>query len=126
AMVVDALGARESFRLVLSDNRGPDRELVRMEGRPVDIRGETKLALVSRYRTRDITSNLAALEASTRLQELLAGKFRKAHLIRDNGEAQLSISKRGKALLRSSGAPRIPEGGDGDGEGEAITTAAGS
>jgi hypothetical protein len=124
AMVVDALRARESFRLVLADNRGPDRELVRMEGRPVEIRGGTMLALVSRYRTRDTTSNLTADQAGTRLRELLAGDFRKVHLIRDDGDTQLSISKRGKALLRSSGAPRIPEGGDEDGEGEAITNVA--
>ncbi len=101
AMVADALRRRQAFRLVLADHRGPDRELLRMEGRPVDLRGETMLALVSRYRSRDVTSNLRLDEACSRLQELLAADFRKAHLIRDDGETQLSISKRGKALLRA-------------------------
>lgn len=110
AMVTDALRGRQAFRLVLADHRGPDRELLRMEGRPVDIRGETMLALVSRYRTRDTTENLPPDQARARLQALLAGDFRRAHLTRDAAEAQLSISKRGKALLRTRGSGRGPEG----------------
>lgn len=117
AMVADALRGRQAFRLVLADHRGPDRELLRMEGRPVDIRGETMLALVSRYRTRETTSNLPLDEACARLRALLTGDFRRAHLIRPDGETQLSISKRGKALLRTRGRSRSSDGETLDDEG---------
>lgn len=101
SLVVAALASRQPFRLVLSDHRGPEPDLLRMEARPVDIRGTTMLALVSRYRTRDVTSNVAREEVGSRLNELLASHFRRAHLSLEGREMQLAISKRGKALLRT-------------------------
>ncbi len=99
--LADALAAGTLQRLVFAQPDGvqPD-DLLRLTGRPLQLRGQACVSRVYRHRTRDITKNLPAAEALA-LLPTLAGKpgFRKLHLFTATEESQLSFSKRGKALL---------------------------
>ena len=62
-MLADGLRQRRPCRLVLAKYQGADPDLVRVEARLVEIKGEARLSFVHRYRTRDVTTNLAAPQA---------------------------------------------------------------
>jgi hypothetical protein len=94
--------------LVLSKYQGDEHELLRVQARPVVIRGERCFSFVYRYRSRDVTANLPLPQALHRVDELLGGSFRQANLKSGALEAQLGFSKRGKALLRTSGGAGRP------------------
>ena len=87
--------------LVLSKYEGDEPELLRVQARPVVIRGEPCLSFVYRYRSRDTTVNLAQPQALQRVDELMGSGFRQANLQAGGSEAQLGVSKRGKTLLRT-------------------------
>ena len=96
-----ALG-QAAARLVLSKYRGPETDLLRVQARPVAIKGVPNLSFVYRYRARDVILNLPVPQALQRIDELLGCAFRQAHLQTVDSETQLSFSKRGKVLLRTT------------------------
>jgi len=116
-----AQASREAapLRLVLSKYQGAEPDLQRVQARPIVVRGEQCLSFVHRYRSRDVTENLPLPQALQRVEELLDSGFRQANLQAGAIDAQLGISRRGKALLRTSRpkpaalgvAARAPEGG---------------
>jgi hypothetical protein len=105
--VEEALAQGRLHKLVLAQPEGvqPD-DLQRITARPLPLRGEVCLSLVYSHRTRDVTKNLPLPEALA-LLPTLAGKpgFRKLHALTADGESQLAISKRGKALFGHTAAP---------------------
>jgi len=100
-LVAAALG-QAAARLVLAKYQGPEPDLLRVQARPVAIKGVPSLSFVYRYRTRDDILNLPVPQALQRIDELLGGAFRQAHLQTVDSETQLSFSKRGKVLLRAT------------------------
>jgi hypothetical protein len=116
-LLADGLRQRRPCRLVLAKYQGADPDLVRVEARLVEIKGEARLSVVHRYRTRDVTSNLAPPQALQQVEQLLRHDFRQAHIFAADRETQLTISKRGKGLLRT--VKRAPAEGAEDGTGEA-------
>ena len=101
-LLTQASGKAAPMSLVLSKYQGDEPELLRVQARPVVIRGAICLSFVYRYRSRDVTANLPLPQALQRVDELLGGSFRQANLRSGALEAQLGFSKRGKALLRTS------------------------
>ncbi len=101
ALLADGLRRGAPIRLVLAKYHGDEPDLVRLQARPVAIRGETRLSFVYSYRTRDVTSNLSFPEALQRVEQLLRHDFRRAHLIDGDRQTQLTVTRRGKALLRT-------------------------
>ncbi len=99
-LLAQSLQADPSLNLVLSKYRGTEPDLQRVQARPLVIRGDRCLSFVYRYRSRDVTVNLPAAQALQRVEELLASGFSQANLQADGIDAQLGISKRGKALFR--------------------------
>jgi hypothetical protein len=101
-LLTQASGKAAPMTLVLSKYQGDEPELLRVQARPVVIRGAICLSFVYRYRSRDVTANLPLPQALQRVDELLGDSFRQANLRSGALEAQLGFSKRGKALLRTS------------------------
>jgi len=87
-------------KVVLGNHIGPVDDLVRVQARPVTIKGQACLSFVHRHKTRDIVKNLPVAEAVGVLLDMVGRDFRNAHLLTTTEEIQLAISKKGKATLR--------------------------
>ena len=88
-------------KLILSKNRGDDKELQRIAIRPVTLKGQPVLSFVFSYKTRDITKNYVVADALLHIEQKLQNEFKAAHLFSPQQEVQLDISKKGKISLRS-------------------------
>ena len=100
-LLAQSLQAGLPLKLVLSRYRGTEPDLQRVQARPLVIRGDRCVSFVYRYRSRDVTVNLPSSQALQRVDELLASGFSQANLQAGCIDAQLGISKRGKALFRA-------------------------
>ena len=80
-------------------------ELTRISMRPATIRGETRVAIVHRHATRDLTRHVGVDDAIDAVREELRGRFGHATLALDAGELQLLTSRKGRrTLIRPRGA----------------------
>ncbi|MFJ3482194.1 class I SAM-dependent methyltransferase [Pseudomonas sp. NPDC090202] len=86
-------------KLVLAKYAGEEADLQRIIIKPVTIKGQPCLSFVYRYKTRDITKNLALTEAQALIAELLPESFKNAHLLSLTDEVQLAFGKKGKSTL---------------------------
>lgn len=100
ALLDGLVARRELVRLILGKHCGPEPELVRLTVRPVTLRSTEQLSFVYSYKTRDITKNFSLDDGRRQLRELFGTSFRNAHLFSPAEEIQLTLSKKGKALLR--------------------------
>jgi hypothetical protein len=88
-------------KLMLASYHGDEPQLERVLARTIELRGQSHLSLVWRYKTRDITKNLPLDEALATLPGLLGpAGFRNAHLHTPAEEVQLAFSKKGKGSVR--------------------------
>jgi SAM-dependent methyltransferase len=95
-----ALAAGSLARLQLSKYIGAEPDLQRLIVRPVLLRGEPQLSLLYRYRTRDITRNLAVEAGLALLAEQLAASYEHAHLQTASEDVQLIVNRKGRARLQ--------------------------
>lgn len=86
-------------RLVLSRYQGPQAGLLRVQLRPILLKSGTQLSLLFKNQTFDQTKNLSLAEVQNELQGWLPEQFKAALLEFNGGEWQLTVSKKGKALL---------------------------
>ena len=89
-------------RLVLSKYKGMEADLNRITIRPVQIKDQQLLSFLYEYRTNHITKNLTLQESIEKLQSLIGNDFHNAHMITDEWEQQLSLSKKGKWLVNKN------------------------
>jgi hypothetical protein len=94
-----ALAAGSFVKLVLGKPRAAAGDLVRVSARSVLLKGEAVVSFVHTHKTRDITKNLAAIDAVQQARELIATTFSHAHLFTTTQEVQLMISKKGRQTL---------------------------
>jgi hypothetical protein len=107
-----ALADNTLQRLVFSKYCGDNKELKRIAMRPVELKGQRLLSCLYEYRTNHITKNVELAEVETLSQQWLESEFQNAHLITQEWEVQLSISKKGKVLInkyRNKNAPKASE-----------------
>ena len=88
-------------KLVLAKYHGPEPELLRVIARRLTVRGEPCLSFVYRYKTKDVTKNVAIAEAIAAIAEVLGSAFENAHLLTTAHDIQLAVSRKGKWSLRS-------------------------
>jgi SAM-dependent methyltransferase len=93
-------------RLKLGGYHGPEADLKSVEGRKVAIKAGERLSLVLRYKTRDITKNLTADEATTFLTQGLAEHYRSARLETTGFDLQFERQGDKQRLKRSEVAGR--------------------
>lgn len=101
SLVQAHLNQNTLVKIVLAHHVGPTEDLVRVQVRPVILKGQACLSFVHSHTTRDITKNLPVAEGLAWLQSLVGQDFRNAHLLTPTEDIQLAISKKGKATLRS-------------------------
>jgi hypothetical protein len=89
-------------RLVLSKYKGAEADLQRVSIRPVHIKDQKCLSFVYEYATQHITKNFSLNDARLQLEASIAIDFHNAHMITDDWETQLSVSKKGKLLINKS------------------------
>ncbi|MCE2595958.1 SAM-dependent methyltransferase [Motilimonas cestriensis] len=94
----NAMTDNQLQRLVFSKYRGDNKELKRIALRPVELKGQRLVSCLYEYHTNHITKNVAPDEVISLCQQWLESEFSNAHLITDEWEIQLSISKKGKVL----------------------------
>ena len=94
-----ALVGQPFIKLVLSKPRAAAGDLARVTVRPVTLKGEAQLSFVYTHATRDITKNLAIVDALAALRLLLTERLANAHLFTDFEEVQLLTSKKGRQTL---------------------------
>ncbi|GGP77191.1 class I SAM-dependent methyltransferase [Shewanella ulleungensis] len=107
---VSALTDNTLQRLVFSKYRGEDKELTRIAVRTIELKGQRLASCLYEYRTNHITKNIELVDAGTLCQQWLGKDFQSAHLITNEWEVQLSISKKGKVLInkyRNKNTPKI-------------------
>jgi Methyltransferase domain len=97
-------------RLVLSKYKGTEADLDRITIRPVQIKGQQLLSFLYEYRTNHITKNLTLQESMEKLQLLIGSDFHNAHMITNEWEQQLSLSKKGKWLVNKNRNKNFMEG----------------
>ena len=106
-LVWQAVEGGTLVKLVLSRHHGEPADLQRIDARPLLLRGEAALGFTYHHTTRDVARNLPPEEALPLLRTLVGtGGFRSAHLLTTAQDAELMLSKRGRAALRLGAAER--------------------
>lgn len=99
SLTKQAMADKSLQRLLLTKYQGPKDELQRLLISPVEIKSELRWRFVWQYQTNHQTENYPADEAGRLLTELLPAHFKAGQLSTETSEVQLTISKKGKALL---------------------------
>jgi SAM-dependent methyltransferase len=81
-------------------------EVERVTVRPVSVRNEMVLSFVYSYPTKVITKNVSVADVRATMRGLLQASFFRGHLMSSTENVDLSISKKGKAVLHRVKAPR--------------------
>ena len=96
----NAFNNQQLQRIVLSKYKGEDSQLKRITVRPIELKGQTLLSFLYEYKTNHITKNLTLKEAIDFCKSELGNHFFNAHLLSNDWEVQLSVSKKGKVLFK--------------------------
>jgi hypothetical protein len=96
----NAFNEQQLQRLVLSKYKGDEIDLKRVTIRPVVLKEQLILSFLYEYKTNHITKNLTIEESLTFWQSEIGNHFFNAHLLTNEWEVQLSVSKKGKALMK--------------------------
>jgi protein-L-isoaspartate O-methyltransferase len=88
----------------------PGTDILRVTLRLVTVRGEQVVSCVQSYATKDVTKNIDVADVRATLRGLLQASFLRGHLISSTENIDLSISKKGKAVLHQvkANAPSQP------------------
>ena len=109
ALLATSLHQHTFIKLVLARHVGAEPDLQRVTAKPLTVKGQASLSFVYRYKTRDITRNLALDEALGLIDELLPASFRNAHLLSLSDEVQLEFTKKGKPMLHRNAVQQVRE-----------------
>lgn len=107
-------------RVLLSAPQGGEPGLLRVQVRPILLRGEPHLSFVFSHATRDLTRNLPVEAGLDEISALLGHPFRSAHLESRQVAWQLTLSRKGRGHLSSHatgspGADATPAAAPGEG-----------
>tara|TARA_R110001583_G_scaffold51161_12_gene159816 strand:- start:845 stop:2038 length:1194 start_codon:yes stop_codon:yes gene_type:complete len=96
----DAFNEQQLQRLVLSKYKGDETDLNRITIRPVVLKDQVLLSFLYEYKTNHITKNLTIEDALIFWKSEIGTHFFNAHLLSNEWEVQLSVSKKGKVLMK--------------------------
>ncbi len=114
ALLAESLQQQSFVKLVLARHVGTEADLQRITAKPLTVKGQARLSLTLRYKTRDITRNLPLDDALAQVGEWLPGSFRNAHLLSLADEVQLEFSKKGKPMLHRNAAQQVRQAAAGE------------
>ncbi|WP_413700948.1 class I SAM-dependent methyltransferase [Psychromonas sp. KJ10-10] len=84
----------------MSKYKGDEPDLNRITIRPVVLKNQHLLSFLYEYKTNHITKNLTIEQSIAFFQAELGNHFFNAHLLSDEWEMQLSVTKKGKVLMK--------------------------
>lgn len=96
----NAFNQQQLQRLVLSKYKGDEADLKRITIRPVRLKDQPLLSFLYEYKTNHVTKNLNIADSFSFWQAELGKHFFNAHLLSDAWEVQLSVTKKGKVLMK--------------------------
>lgn len=96
----NAFNNQQLQRVVLSKYKGDEPELKRITIRPIRLKDQPLLSFLYEYKTNHITKNLTLTESIAFFNTEIGNHFFNAHLLTDEWEVQLSVSKKGKVLVK--------------------------
>lgn len=96
----EAFNKQQLQRLVLSKYKGDEPDLNRITIRPVLLKNQILLSFLYEYKTNHVTKNLSIEDSFAFWQAEIGNHFFNAHLVSDEWEVQLSVSKKGKVLMK--------------------------
>ena len=102
ALLASSLAQGRWQKLVLARPDGTEPDLQRVVVRPLVLRGEPHLSVLSSHTTRDITKNMAVPEGLAQIRQSLGQRFRNAHLHTPTEEIQLRFGKKGTGHMSST------------------------
>ncbi len=108
ALLDRSLAERSFVKLLLGRYRGPQVDLTGVTVRRLALRGEDALSFVYRHTTRDLTRNWPLAEGIAAVRAALSEGFEHAHLLTQSQDIQLSLTRKGKAVLRCGKAVNAP------------------
>lgn len=108
ALLTASLADGSFVKLMLGRYRGTQTGLVGVSVRRLALRGEDSLSFVHRHATRDVTTNLPVAQGEAAVRAALRDGFEHAHLLTTRQDIQLSVSKKGKQLLRCGKVAHAP------------------
>jgi hypothetical protein len=100
--LVTLFAKRELVKLVLGNQRNNASELKSMIVTIVELKAGTRLNIVFRYKTKDITKNYSFDEGLTVLKKSLEEEFLNADLFAAGETIQLTTAKRGKVKMKTT------------------------
>jgi len=103
-----SLEQRAFVKLLLGRYRGAQADLEGLSVRRLALRGEDGLSFVYHHATRDVTLNLPPPQGFAALRDALRSGFEHAHLLTTRQDIQISVSKKGRHLLRIGKAVNAP------------------
>ena len=105
----DAFNNEQLQRVVLSKYKGEETELKRITIRPILLKSQTLLSFLYEYKTNHITKNLTLDEALDFYKAEIGTHFFNAHLLSNDWEVQLSVTKKGKLLMKKHANKNKPD-----------------
>ncbi|WP_022941647.1 class I SAM-dependent methyltransferase [Psychromonas hadalis] len=109
----DAFNNQQLQRVVLSKYKGDETELKRITIRPILLKDKRLLSFLYEYKTNHITKNLPLTASLEFFKAELGVHFFNAHLLTNEWEVPLSVTKKGKVLMKKqknkNQAPQKPE-----------------
>ncbi|MEI6896865.1 MAG: SAM-dependent methyltransferase [Psychromonas sp.] len=96
----NAFNTQQLQRVVLSKYKGNETELKRITIRPLILKNKPLLSFLYEYKSHHITKNLTLLESLTFYKEEIGVHFFNAHLLSNEWEVQLSVTKKGNVLVK--------------------------
>jgi SAM-dependent methyltransferase len=95
----DSVAAGTFVKLTLSNYKGPENDLQRIQARPIETRRGARISLQFAFTGREEVQNFDPAEASKKVAGLLDGGFRSGHLFTTRADLQLTIGKRSSRLI---------------------------
>lgn len=95
----DSATAKTLKKAVFSSPRASSPEFLRVDVRPVEVRGQWMLQFTSQSQTQQFHQNYGSADAAAELVRLATELFRNAHITTDNAIFESRTSRRGKCFL---------------------------
>jgi hypothetical protein len=105
----DSVRSGDLRKAVFSGPAAPSNQIIRVDVRPVEIRGSVVYQFASRTKTQEFHCNRTAEDLLLECRRLLDGDFRNVRLEASDGQIEGNLSKNGRWTLRRKLAARAVE-----------------
>jgi SAM-dependent methyltransferase len=102
AALEESLAKGTFVKLTLAKYRGPDKELKAIYVRSIQIKSADQLSFLTRYRTRDVTTNYSVAHGVSEIRSRIGDEFLNAHLFTLENDFVIEFNRKREARLVSN------------------------